>query len=176
MPNPTDQVQTPFHVVMLSFEGVDAAGSVLQKVKSEGLLEGCEIEAQATVARHADGRVELHERGAAGIGAALGVVTAGILGVVTGPVFLLLIVAVGGVVGGIAGHFAGQILPPDELREIADSLPSGSSAILAVVDSPHADCVVAAFEAEGAKVVDVPVETEISSVLREGITHRVTRV
>jgi uncharacterized membrane protein len=176
MPTPTNELRTPFHLVMFTFEGIETAQKVHDRLKEEGALDGVEIEAEAVVSRDRDGKVELHERGSAGVGAALGVVTAGIVGFVTGPVLLLAMVAVGGLVGGIAGHFAGQVLPPEDLREIADSLKPGNSAFLAVVDSPHAEGVVAAFAAEGAYVVDVPVETEISSVLREGITHRVSRV
>lgn len=176
MPIPSSDVQTPYHLVMFTFDGTESAKRAHDRLKSDGSLDGCEIEAEAIVSRDREGRVELHERGAAGVGAALGMVTAGIVGFVTGPVLLLAMVVAGGLAGGLAGHFAGQVLPPDDLREVADSLRPGSSAFLAVVDSPHADALVAAFAAEGARVLDVPVETEISSVLREGITHRVSRV
>jgi uncharacterized membrane protein len=176
MQNTTSESRTAYHLVMFTFDGIETARAVHDRLREEGALDGVEIEADAVVSRDRDGKVELHERGSAGVGAALGIVTAGIVGFVTGPVLLLAMVAVGGLVGGIAGHFAGQILPPDDLREIADSLRPGSSAYLAVVDSPHAEAIVAAFAAEGARILDVPVETEISSVLREGISHRVTRV
>ncbi len=172
---PNDSFGTPFHLVMFTFNGTETARRVLNQLREEGGLDGCEIEAEALVSRDRDGRVQLHERGAAGVGAALGIVTAGIVGFVTGPVLLLAMVVAGGLVGGLAGHFAGQVLPPDDLREVADALRPGSSALLAVVDSPHAPRLVAAFAAEGAQVLNVPVETEISSVLREGITGRIRR-
>jgi hypothetical protein len=43
------------------------------------------------------------------------------------------------------------------------------------VQRSHADAVAGLFEEEGARIVNVPVETEVSSVIREAITHRVTR-
>lgn len=175
MPIPSSESRTPLHLVMFSFEGIETARRVHDRLKEEGALDGCDLGAEAIVSRDREGKVEFHERGAAGAGAALGVVTAGIVGFVTGPVVLLAMVAVGALVGGVAGHFAGQVLPPDDLRDVADSLKPDNSAFLAVVDSPHADGLVAAFAAEGARVIDVPVETEISSVLREGITRRVSR-
>jgi uncharacterized membrane protein len=175
MTTPAPAQAAPYHITMFSFEGVDTAARVLREVKSEPAFEGCEIEAEAVVAHHPDGRIELHEKGSAGVGATLGVVTAGLVGLVTGPVLLLGLVALGGIAGGIAGHFAGQILPPDDLKEVGESLPPDSSAILAVVDTEHAACLVGLFDAHGARILDVPVETDLASVIREGITHHVTR-
>ena len=165
-----------YHITMFSFEGVDTATRILREVKSDPAFAGCEIEAEAVVAHHPDGRIELHEKGGAAVGATLGIVTAGIVGLVTGPVLLLGLIALGGVAGGIAGHFVGQILPPEDLKEVGESLPPGSSAVLAVVDTAHAARLVALFDAHGARILDVPVETDLGSVIREGITHHVTRV
>jgi uncharacterized membrane protein len=84
-------------------------------------------------------------------------------------------VVAGAVAGGLAGHFAGQILPGEDLRQLGESLPPGSSAYVVLVQRSHADAVAGLFEEEGARIVNVPVETEVSSVIREAITHRVTR-
>ena len=165
-----------YDVVMFSFTGTQTALKVLTKLKDEDALAGSEIEGEALISRDAAGQVHFHERGAAGVGATFGAVTAGILGLVAGPVGLLLMLVAGGVAGGVAGHFAGQLLPPEDLRKVGESLPPGSSAYLALVDAAHADGVAQAFEAEGARVLNIPVETELASVIREAITHRVTRV
>ena len=164
-----------YDVVMFSFDGVNAAGAALTRVRAAGALEGTEVEGEALISRDAAGQVQLHERGSAGVGAAFGAATAGLLGLVAGPLGLLLMVVAGGVAGGVAGHFAGQVLPPEDLRRVAESLPPGSSAYLAVVDAAHADAVSDAFAAEGARVLNIPVETELASVVREAITHRVSR-
>jgi uncharacterized membrane protein len=165
-----------YDVVMFSFDGTQTAARVLTKLKEENALEGCEIEGEALISRDAAGQVHFHERGSAGVGATFGAVTAGILGLVGGPVFLLIMLVAGGVAGGVAGHFAGQLLPPEDLRKVGQSLPPGSSAYLALVDAAHADGIAAAFGAEGATAINIPVETELASVIREAITHRVTRV
>jgi uncharacterized membrane protein len=164
---------TPYHIVMLSFDGEHAAETVLHAVKEEKSLAGCEIQAEAVVWRDEGGGIHVKEKGSAGMGAAFGVATAGVLGLVTGPVFLLVMVAVGAVAGGVAGHFAGQALPADDLQEVAASLTPGTSAVLFVVDEKHADQLIEPFAARGARVVDSPVETELSSMIREGITHHV---
>lgn len=164
-----------YNVVMLSFTGVDTAGKVLTQLRDEGALDGCEIEGEAVVSRDAAGKVHFHERGSAGVGATAGAVTAGVLGLVAGPLGLLAMLVAGGVIGGVAGHFAGQVFPTEDLQQVGESLPPGSSAYLALVDVAHADGVAEKFAAEGASVVNIPVETELASVIREGITHRVTR-
>src|SRR5688500_3329851 len=112
--------QPRYHIAMYSFDGVNTAAEVVRRIRGEEGFEGCEVEAEALVAHHGDGRVELHERGGAAVGATFGAVTAGILGLVTGPVFLLLMVAAGGIAGGLAGHFAGQVLQEDDLKEVGE--------------------------------------------------------
>ena len=175
MAQPAEGQNAAYDVVMLSFSGVDTAGKVLTRLRNDGALEGCEIEGEAVVSRDAGGKVHFHERGSAGVGATLGAVTAGVLGLVAGPVGLLAMLVAGGLVGGVAGHFAGQVFPADDLQQVGESLPPGSSAYLALVDAAHADGVAEAFAAEGASVLNIPVETELASVIREAITHRVVR-
>lgn len=169
-------VPAGYHMVMFSFDGTDTASRVLHRLKGEQVLAGCEIEADATVSRDASGTVHFHERGAAGIGAVFGATTLGVIGAVGGPPLLLLMLVAGGIAGGVAGHFMGQVLPPEDLREVGESLAPGSSAYLAVVDAAHAPELCRAFEEAGARVLDSPIEMELSAAIREGITHSIERV
>jgi uncharacterized membrane protein len=164
-----------YHLLMATFPGREDAARILDRLRIEGALEMCEIEGEALIWRDEDGRIHVQEKGAAGIGATFGAAAGGILGLVTGPVGLLLMVVGGALAGGIAGHFAGQAISVEDLREVAESLPAGSSAYIAVVDTEHAAGVAARFEREGARVLDVPVVTELSSAIREGVTGRIAR-
>lgn len=168
--------RTLYHVVMVSFAGMDTAGKVVARLKADHGLDECEIEGEAVISRDAAGHIHHHERGAAMVGATFGGATAGIIGLVGGPVILLLMVVVGGVAGGLAGHFAGQVLPREDLDRVAESLAPGTSAYIAVVDAQHADALAAMFSSEGQLIVNAPVETELASALREAVTHSVTRV
>jgi uncharacterized membrane protein len=165
-----------YHVVMLSFEDEDQATAMLRRVRADGALQGCEITADAVVSRDSAGHIHVREKGAAGIGAAFGAVSAGLLGFLPGPMLLPILIVIGAVAGGVAGHFAGQVLPKEDLREVASSLPLGSSAYVAVVDSTHAEQLASAFAAHGARVLNVPVESDMSSVIREALTGHVYRV
>jgi uncharacterized membrane protein len=170
---PLDPIR--YHVMMLSFRGMDDARRARDEVRLEGIMNAIEIEGEALVERDADGKIHVHESGAAGIGAVAGATTMGIVGVLTGPVVVMLLIALGGVIGGVAGHFAGKMLPPEDLRRVAAGLPPGSSAYLAVVDARHAPALAEAYAQRGAEVIEIPVETEVANAIREGIVHEVTR-
>jgi len=172
-----NQPETDYHVVLLTFTGADTAAKVVEEVKVDcAEMHDCEVEAEAVITRSASGKVSVSEGGGAGIGATLGVVAATLVGVVTGPIILPMMMVIGGVAGGIAGHYVAQSLPRDDLREVGERLPLDSSAYLAIVDSEHAPALVAAFEERHPEVLDVAVETEMASAIREAITHRVARV
>lgn len=175
--NHSSEVQPgAYHVVMFSLHGTDAAARIVNRLKLDRVLEGCEIEAEALVSRDDAGGIHYHEKGSAGIGAAAGAVTAGVLGLVGGPVILPIMLVLGAVVGGIAGHFAGQVLPPEDLRKVGGSLPPGSSAYLVVVDAAHANSVADAFSTEGGQVLNLPIRTELSCAIREAVVHSVARM
>ena len=175
MSEPFEERPVAYHLVMCSFDGTETASAVLSRLKAEGTLAECEIEGEALVSRDADGRIHYHEKGSAGVGATFGAATAGLVGLVGGPVILPIMLVAGALLGGVAGHFAGQVLPPEDLRKVGESLPPGSSAYLSLVDTAHAAGVGAAFAAEGARVLDAPVETELSCAIREAVTHGVRR-
>lgn len=164
-----------YHVLMLAFEGTGRAAELLDQLRVEGTLEGCEIEAASVVWRDSNGKVHVHEKGGAGIGAAFGTATATIVGVVTGPVLLPILLIVGAVAGGVAGHFAGQIVPADDLKRAGESLRPGDSAFIGVVDTRHAQAVIDAFGEEAKLLIDEPLETEVSNAIREGILHEIRR-
>ncbi|HUE97198.1 MAG TPA: hypothetical protein VMN39_11085, partial [Longimicrobiaceae bacterium] len=113
---------TPAYDVMLfTFDGVDTARRVIARIKADHKLEGCEIEGEAFVEHEDSGKVRYHEKGSAGLGATFGAVTAGVVGLVGGPVVLLAMVVAGGIAGGVAGHYAGQILPAADLTGLGQT-------------------------------------------------------
>lgn len=165
-----------YHLVMCSFDGTDAAAHALDRLKSAHALSECEIEGEAIVSRSPAGKIQWKEKGSAGIGAAVGATALGIVGLMGGPVILPILLVVGAVAGGVAGHFAGLVLPADDLREVAESLPPGSSAYLGLVDTAHAAAVGEAFAAEGARVLDLPIHTDLSNAIHETAAARAERI
>lgn len=165
-----------YHVLMVSFEGRKTASEIVDRLKGEGAFRECEVEAEAFVWRDEDGKVHLHERGGAGAGAAFGATAMGIVSILGGPLVVPLMMIAGGVAGGVAGHLIGKIIPEDDLRRVGDSLQPGSSAYIAIVDHAHANVCARAFDSEAKSILNVPVETELSNVIREGIAGEIVRV
>jgi len=170
-----DALAPRYDVVMFSFSGIDTAAKVLSRIKDEGKLDECEIEGEVLITRAPPGTVPFRAHGAAGVGAGFGAAAGSLVGMSAGPVGIVLLLIAGGLVGGVTGYFAGRAFDREDLRKVAEAVPPGSSAYLAVVDAGHADGLTDAFAAEGAAVLNIPVETELASALREAITHRVTR-
>jgi uncharacterized membrane protein len=164
-----------YHLVMVTFPDVRGAKTTRERLRSHPSLESAEVEAEAIVARDDEGEIYLSEHGSSGIGATFGAVSAGVIGLLTGPIILPILIVAGAVLGGLAGHLAGRVLPEEDLERVADRIPPGSSAWLAVVDARHAHNVIEAFRDTGGRTLDIPFETEAASAIREGLTREVTR-
>lgn len=176
MAHASDGHPAGYHLVMGSFEGTGRAAEAVERLREQGALQGCEIEGEALVSHDAAGRVHHHEKGSAGMGAAAGATAAGLIGLVGGPVVLPLMLVAGALVGGVAGHFMGQVIPQEDLQEVGEALPRESSAYIVLVDRLHAGAVAEAFAAEGARVLNMPIQTELTAAIREAVTHRITRI
>jgi uncharacterized membrane protein len=160
---------------MMTFLDIDGAKETRERLDRYPELEKSRIEAEAIVARGEEGKIQVSEPGSAGIGATLGAVGAGIVGILTGPIILPMLIATGAIAGGIAGHLAGRILPTEDLDRVAQQIPPGSSAWLAVVDAEHAPNVLDVFRGTGARALDIPIDADATNAIREGLLREVTR-
>jgi uncharacterized membrane protein len=162
-----------YEVVMFGFDGVDTARDTLTDVKEDGRMEDAHVLAEAVVTHAPSGKIHVHEPGAAGIGGAVGAVGGGFIAMFAGPVALPFLLVAGGLLGGVAGHMAGRILPMADLREVAEALPLGSSAYLALVDhedARHLEEIFAPFEP---RVVSAHVDSEMAGVLGHDLVDRI---
>lgn len=164
-----------YEVVMFSFDGTDTARDTLDEVKREGRMEDAHVLAEAVVTHAATGKIHVHEPGAAGIGSAVGAVGGGFIAMFAGPVALPFLLVAGGLLGGVAGHMAGRILPMADLREVAEALPLGSSAYLALVDHDDARHLEEIFQPYEARVVTAQVDSEMAGVLGHDLAARISR-
>ncbi|HEX2189875.1 MAG TPA: DUF1269 domain-containing protein [Longimicrobiaceae bacterium] len=171
MPDETEWHVPRLCVVLFRFPGVQGAHDAVQEAKADGWhREG--VEADALVSHEASGKVHMHDPGAAVMGGAFGVTTATILGLVGGPWVLLAMVAAGGLLGGIAGHFAGRIIPAEDLRRVGEALPPDSSAYLVLVEDHDVERVEAVFAGRAEGVLSLPVATELAGAMGPGLTRQ----
>lgn len=160
-------------VVVFRFPGVRGAHDAVAAAREDGWhREG--IEADALVSHEANGKVHLHDPGAALAGGVVGVTTATLLGLVGGPVVLLAMVVAGALVGGVAGHFAGRIIPAEDLRRIGEALPRDSSAYMVLVEDDDVARVREVFTGRAEESLIVPVKTEMEGIIGGEVARKMT--
>ncbi|NIV37650.1 MAG: hypothetical protein GWN58_52015, partial [Anaerolineae bacterium] len=89
-----------YNIVAFCFDGQDTAKQTLKDAKQAGALEGYYVVAQAIVEQDEKGKVHIQEPGRGGVGATVGAVAGGILGLIGGPAGLLAWTVGGAVIGG----------------------------------------------------------------------------
>ncbi len=160
---------TIYDILVFSFAGTQAAGEVVQELKSGQNLGGYKVVAEAVVVREADGSVKVHEPGAGGKGATIGAVAGGALGLLGGPAGVLWLAAAGGAIGGVAGHFAGREIPKKDLKQIGAQLQPNSSAFLALVEDTDAEAMVNSMSGYEANVVTVTLGDKLSGTIAQAV-------
>lgn len=161
-----------FEVLLFSFDGLTTARDVLTDLKLEHKLEEAHVLAEGFVSHEESGRIHVHDPGAAGLGGAMGAVAGGFVAMFAGPVALPFLLVAGGLMGGVAGHLAGRLLPKADLAEVAEALPRGSSAYVALVEHDDARRLEELFADRDARVVSTPVDSEMAGVLGHALAEK----
>jgi uncharacterized membrane protein len=158
-----------YSILLFAFQGSRTAGGLVDDVVSSQRRAGLKIITQAVVERELDGNVKIHEPGRGGVGATAGAVAGGLLALLGGPVGVLTMVVAGGAIGGVAGHFAGRVLPADDLRRIGQSLPVNSSGFIVITEDTEAEKAIDAMKQFTADVVVITAGSELSGVIGQAI-------
>ena len=163
-----------YNILAFAFDGQDTANQTVKEIKSSGVLEGYEIAAQAVVEQDAKGKVHIHEPGRGGLGAAVGAVGGGLLGLIGGPVGLLAWAVGGAVVGGVAGHYLGRPFKKGDLEEIGAALSPDSSAFLLLLEDIYSEGVVDSLKGYNANVVTLTVGDDLSGEIKSYVAGEAT--
>ena len=139
---------TGYEVVVGSYSDEGGARSALETLQEMDKAGSIEIIEAAVIAKDAEGKVkvvetaELTPKKGAGKGAIVGAV----LGVIFPP-SLLAAAVVGGGIGALVGKFTDKgLFDNTALKEAAEDLPEGSSAIVAVVEDKWVQQMATAIE------------------------------
>ena len=137
-----------YEVFVASYSGEGGARSALETLQEMDKAGSIEIIEAAVIAKDAEGKVkvvetaELTPKKGAGKGAIVGAV----LGVIFPP-SLLAAAVVGGGIGALVGKFTDKgLFDNTALKEAAEDLPEGSSAIVAVVEDKWVQQMATAIE------------------------------
>jgi uncharacterized membrane protein len=163
-----------YSILLFAFEGVRTAGNLVDEVVASQRRAGLKLITQAVVEREPDGNVKIHEPGRGGVGATAGAVAGGLLALLGGPVGVLTMIVAGGAIGGVAGHFAGRVLPADDLRRIGQSLPLNSSGFIIITEDTEAEKAIDAMKQfTSANVVVITAGSELSGVIGQAVAAEV---
>ncbi len=151
-----------FNILAFNFDGKDTAKETVKDIKKSGALDGQSIVAEAIVEQDEKGKVHVHESGRGGVGATVGAVGGGLLGLIGGPAGLLAWTVGGAVVGGVAGKYLGRPFAKGDIKEIGDAMLPDTSAFLLLVEDIDSEVVVDSMKGYNANVVTLTVGDELS--------------
>lgn len=156
-----------YNILAFTFVGQHTAGETVNAIKDSGALEGYDIVAECVVEQDDQGKVHIHEPGHGGIGATVGAVTGGLLGLIGGPAGVLALGAAGAAVGGTAGHYWGRMIPKSDLEELGEALKPDTSAMLLLLEDTESESVIDSMSGYNANAVTLTVGDELSGQIAQ---------
>ena len=163
-----------YKILAFNFDGQDTAQEIVDEIHASDALEGYHVVAQAIVEQDPDGKVHIHEPGRGGLGAAIGAVGGGMLGLIGGPVGVLAWMVGGAVVGGVAGKYLGRPIDKGDLQEIGDAMQPDTSAFLLLLEDKDSEDVVKSLSGYNANVVSLTVGDELSGQIASYVAGTVS--
>ena len=159
-----------YEMMVVAFDSEDEAEQVLDALKG---LEGehvIDLKSAAVVVRRADGKVRIKETKDfdARQGAIGGAVAGGLLGLLRGGLLK------GAILGAAGGAAAGKVvdlgLEDDFLKEVGESLGTGTSAVVALVDFEQVDAAMEELDKfEGGRILRHTLSAEVYHKLSEAV-------
>jgi len=125
----------PTQVMIATYEQEDSADEALKDLLTANKAGTIEIQDAAVIRKDKNGKLHIKETAdpSLGAGAGIGALIGGVVGLLGGPAGVVILGAAGAAVGGLAASYDAG-LKDESLEEIGDKLPSGTSAIVAVVE------------------------------------------
>ena len=154
-------------LVVLGFDGMQAADEVLNKVRSLKAEHLIDLEDAVVVERDADGKIHMKQAvNLTRLGATSGGLSGALWGTLVGLLFLnpLAGMVIGTVAGAGAGALSGSLVDygvnDDFVKKLAETIPNESSALFVLVRNATMDKVVAAIQQWNPRVLNTSLSTE----------------
>lgn len=158
--------QVPVQIIIAAYSDEDEAGRRLQELKLGRRVGLIGIHDAAAVVKDGDGKLKVtsaKHRGRQGL--LTGGIVGGLVGVLAGPVGWAAVG--GGAIGSLTGRARNAPLK-GELLAFGESLPAGSSALVALVEHTWVERLQAEFAAESARLVLDEMHEDIAQQLTGG--------
>lgn len=164
------------NLVILGFDGIHTADDVLNKLRSLQNEHLIDLEDSCVVERDDAGKIHIKQAvNLTALGAAAGGGRGAIWGMLFGLLFLnpLAGMAIGAVAGAGAGAMSGSLadygIRDDFVKQIAGTIPAGSSALCVLFRSVTEDKVVAELEAYKPRVLKTSLSNEQEARLKAAL-------
>ncbi|MGD1993272.1 MAG: DUF1269 domain-containing protein [Anaerolineae bacterium] len=159
----------PVDLLVYAFNEQGKADQVLKNLRQLDRQGVIDILNAAVLVRNEKGKARIKETEdvAAGRGALFGAVVGGLIGLLGGPVGAVLGMAAGAATGGASAHLIDMGFSNEHLEEIQDSLPPGSSAIVALIEHEWVERVIAELEEFEGTLFRQALKAEIAAQLAE---------
>ena len=151
-----------YKVVAFVFADQKRADAINDDPAANEAFEAHKVVAHAVVEVDENGKAHFHETGHAVLGAGLGLVAGGLLGLIGGPAGLLAFAVGGAVIGGIAGQHHGRPVPTEDMERLTAQMQPGNSAYLVLVEESQVESLVDSMAVYEAQVVILSVIDEAS--------------
>jgi len=163
-------------LVVLGFDGMSAAGEVLNKVRSLKAQHLLELEDAVVVERDAEGVVHMKQAvNLTRLGAASGGLSGAFWGMLVGLLFLnpLAGMAIGAGAGAGAGALSGSLMDygvnDDFVKKLAETIPNNSSALFVLMRDATMDKVVAEIQQWNPRVLNTSMSNDQEAKLVEAL-------
>lgn len=156
-----------YKIVAFIFADRNRAVAISEDSAATERFETYRVVAHAVVEVDDKGKSHFQEGGRAVLGAGLGLVAGGLLGLVGGPAGLLLFAAGGAVIGAKAGQDRGRPIPTEDMERLAAQMEPDSSALLVLVGEAQVETLVDSMTGYGARVVVLSVSDEVSGEIHQ---------
>lgn len=157
----------PVELIVAAFNEKNKAEEVLKTLKQLEKEEIIFLVNAAVMTKDDKGKVSLKETQdvGAGKGALFGAIAGGLIGLIGGPVGVVVGAAAGAATGGVAANKIDMGFPDDTLKELQETLTTGSSAIVALIQHEWVDRVVEELEKFDASLFRQALKDEITAQL-----------
>ena len=158
-------MDAPVELIVSIYDDREMASQVLSEVKESASDDTLEIRNAAVLVKDEQGKVQLTESEdvGPGRGALFGAITGGLIGLLAGPAGAVVGAVAGAATGGITGALVDMGFSNDQLRDLQESMPANSSALIILIEHTWVDKLMDELERQRGKMFRHEVTPELAN-------------
>ena len=159
------------NLIVITFDNPDEAGQVREAIKQVEKRGQISLDDSAVVVKDADGKI--HVKNQVDRGVKVGAVAGGVIGLLLGGIFFPLAGLLTGLAGGAAvGAMADLGVQKSFVKDLADSLAPGNSALFIIVREATPEAAIAALKPYKGEIYHTSLAPDMEENLRQVLKER----